>query len=240
MNGNNNKHSNHDKLHSYSSHSVSSSSASHLLSASIGEERLASASAVGGRMNHSVCSQKSTATMTNSAPNSATASHSSNSSSNGNGNGNSCNKLKKMRTLKQFIAESIDEFVAQSGAIADENGATDSSLCVEMDTLVVNGQQMQAASAQFTADPLSTHKRELMRSASRDLLNSVGRFMAIANQIDTHRMLKLNDALHACLGAMSSCTHEQTLLAYLRNYVRDLDELVGLIGKRIQVRHYTL
>ena len=84
---------------------------------------------------------------------------------------------KNVKTLVSFLIEAIQNFIKQSSDLANDYPELNNELTNEIDNIIDKGNKTFEASKQFTNDPLSSQKRKLMKDASRELLNSVGRLL---------------------------------------------------------------
>ena len=99
-------------------------------------------------------------------------------------------------------------------------------------TLRSHGNQMAETSKEFANDPLSMPKRNHMVAASRELLNCVGRILALADLIDVNLLLRAVQVVQQDLGNLKNSSNQDELTHHFKNYGRDIIELTNHAGKR--------
>ncbi len=99
-------------------------------------------------------------------------------------------------------------------------------------TLRSHGNQMAEASKEFANDPLSNTKRSLMINNSHELLNCVGRIIALADLIDVNLILRAVQIVQQDLSNLKSSSNQDELTHHFKNYGRDIIELTNQAGKR--------
>ena len=99
-------------------------------------------------------------------------------------------------------------------------------------TLRSHGNHMAEASKDFANDPLSSTKRSHMVNTSRELLNCVGRILALADLIDVNLILRAVQLVQQDLSNLKAASNQDELTHHFKNYGRDIVELTNQAGKR--------
>lgn len=71
-----------------------------------------------------------------------------------------------------------------------------------------------------------------MVNCSRELLNCVGRILALADLIDVNLLLRAVQVVQQDLGQLKTSSNQDELTHHFKNYGRDIIELTNQAGKR--------
>ena len=141
-------------------------------------------------------------------------------------------KSKRAHVLVETVCESIEQFIRQGAEIAQDNPEMRDEMMQTITTLRAHGNQMAEASKDFANDPLSQQKRVNMIGASRELLNCVGRLLALADLIDVNVILRSVQVVQTDLGNLKGSNNQDELTHHFKNYGRSIIELTNLAGRR--------
>lgn len=141
-------------------------------------------------------------------------------------------KSKRAHVLVETVCESIEQFIRQGAEIAQDNPEMRDEMMQTITTLRAHGNQMAESSKDFANDPLSQQKRVNMIGASRELLNCVGRLLALADLIDVNVILRSVQVVQTDLGNLKGSNNQDELTHHFKNYGRSIIELTNLAGRR--------
>ena len=139
---------------------------------------------------------------------------------------------KRAHFLVETVCEAIENFIRQGADIAQSNPEMSNEIMQTISQIRVNGNQMAETARDFANDPLSNEKRLIMIQTSRELLNTVGRLLSLADMIDINLLLRSIQLVQQDLSNLKNSSNQDELTHHFKVYSRDIIELTCQAGRR--------
>jgi catenin alpha len=141
-------------------------------------------------------------------------------------------RSKRAHILVESVCEAIETFIRQGADIAQDNPEMSDEIMQTIAQIRLNGNEMAETARDFANDPLCTQKRLVMIKASRDLLNTVGRLLSLADMIDINLLLGSIQIVQQDLINLKNSSNQDELTHHFKIYGRNIVELTSQAGRR--------
>ncbi len=141
-------------------------------------------------------------------------------------------RSKRAHILVESVCEAIETFIRQGADIAQDNPEMSDEIMQTIAQIRLNGNEMAETARDFANDPLCAQKRLVMIKASRDLLNTVGRLLSLADMIDINLLLGSIQIVQQDLINLKNSSNQDELTHHFKIYGRNIVELTSQAGRR--------
>ena len=141
-------------------------------------------------------------------------------------------RSKRAHYLVEVLVEAIENFLRQSGEIAQENPEMSNELMQSIGEIRSVGNAMVEAAREFVNEPISSGKRSIMVKTSHDLLGAIAQLLTVAELIDINALVRAMTLVQQDLASLKASNNQDELTHHFKSYGRNVIELASLAGKR--------